>query len=1101
MPAQPGAPRDSARRASFAQERFWFLDQMDPGNAVFTVPSQLHLTGRLDAAILRRSLQAVVHRHEALRTTFAMIDEHLVQVIAPVLAVPLPLVDLQHLPTHERRPEACRRVAEEALRPFDLARGPLLRTMLLRLGEQEHVLLLTMHHIISDGWSVGVFMRELSILYAAFSAGQAPPLPDLPIQYADFAEWQRRSLENTALAGQLEYWQRELGGNLPELALPTDRPRPAVQTFRGAAETLTLPRHLSNRLAALSRRERASLFMTLLAAFQTLLHRYTGQDVIAVGAPVAERGHEELEGLIGCFLNILILRTDLAGDPTFRELLQRVRKAAVRAYAHQTTPFQKLVEALRPARGPNRAPLVQVFLNMLNFPRGGLSLPGLEVESLPPPEVGSMHDVTVYAEEDEAGIRLRVVYSLDLFEPATIARMLRHFQTLLEAVAADDGQRLSALPLLTQGERHHLVVEWNNTRTPLPPDTCLQQVVERQVERTPDAIAVVFEDAAVTYRELNRRANRLAHHLRSLGVGPEIPVGVCMERSLEMVVALLAVLKAGGAYVPLDPTHPMERLAFLLGDARPSVLLTQERLAGALPGCSGPTICVDRDHGRWEREPVTDPAVATAGGDLAYIIYTSGSTGRPKGVQVTHRGVVNYLTFLAKTYALGAADVVLQLPSISFDPSVRDIFGPLTSGGRLVLIRDSEALDARAVLVAMRAHRVTRILAIVPSMLRPLLAAADEEGWSAESLRTILVSGEPLRMADVTGIRKIAGGALIVNHYGPTECTMTSTCYPIGAGDTGRSLVPAGGPIDNVQLYILDGRLNPVPIGVMGEVHIGGAGVARGYLNRPGLTAEQFIPHPFSSEPGARLYKTGDMGRYLPDGTLELLGRRDQQVKVRGIRVELGEIEAVLCEHASVREAAVIAWEDGPGDQWLAAYLVARPGAAPDSRELRRFLQGRLPGYMVPSDIVTIDALPLTPTRKVDRRALPRPERAAGEPGRTFANPRTMVEGMLAGIWAEMLRLDRVGIHDDFFELGGHSLMAGRLLSIVRARFDVGVSMRTFFGAPTVAALSIAIVEGLSGRADADAMTRTFEELGSLSDEDAQRLLAEAGTSGATVWK
>jgi amino acid adenylation domain-containing protein len=1090
--AQPDASRDTARRASFAQERFWFLDQMDPGSPVFTVPAQFYLTGPLDVPALKRSLQEVVNRHEALRTTFAMIDGQLVQVVAPALAVALPVVDRRDLPEGERRAEAWRWVAAEAQRSFDLDRGPLLRAMLLRLGEEEHVLFLNMHHIISDGWSIGVLTRELSILYQAFSAGRPSPLPDLPIQYADFAERQRQSAERNELAEQLEYWKRELGGDLPELALPTDRARPAIQTFRGAAETLTLPGPLSRSLVALSQREHVSLFMTLLAAFQTLLHRYTGQDCIAVGAPFAERGHEELEGLIGCFLNVLVLRTNLAGNPTFRELLARVRLVILQAHDHRAAPFQQLVEALRPERDLSRPPLVQVFFNMLNFQHGTLSLPGLEVERLPPPEIGSMHDITVYAEEHAAGIRLRLVYNPDLFNPDTIARMLRHFQTLLEAVVADIEQPVSALPLLTPRERHHLLVECNNTRAAYPVDACLPELVTRQVERTPDATAVVFEDAALTYRELNRRANQLAHHLRALGVGPEMLVGICVERSLELVIALLAVLKAGGAYLPLDPTYPRQRLAFLLGDARPGILLTQAGLADTLPAYAGPAICVDRDRDNWERERMTDPAVPLAADNLAYVIYTSGSTGRPKGVQVTHRGVVNYLTFLAKTYELGPADVVLQLTSISFDPSVRDIFGPLTTGARLVLMKDAEVLDPLALLAAIRARRATRILASTPSMLRPLVAAACEESVSLESLRTILVGGEPLRAADVTGLRQLAGGALIVNHYGPTECTMTSTCYAVSPADASRSLVPAGRPIDNVQLYILDRYLNPVPIGVAGEVHIGGVGVARGYLNRPELTAQRFIPHPFSDEPGARLYKTGDVGRYLPDGTLELLGRRDEQVKVRGIRVELGEIEAVLCEHAGVREAAVAAWEDGPDDRRLAAYVVARSAPAPERHELRRFLQDRLPGYMVPADFVMMDALPLTPTRKVDRRALHRPDRVARERDRTFAAPRTMVEEALAGMWAEVLGLDRVGIHDDFFELGGHSLMVGRLLSAVRKRFHVGVSMRAFFTAPTVEALALAIVQELAGRAEAGTMESTLQELRALSDEDARRLVGEA---------
>ena len=1089
----PGASGVARRRASFAQERFWFLDQMDPGTSVLNESAHFRLTGRLDTDTLRRSLQEVVNRHEVLRTTFAVRGGQLFQLIAPALTMDVPVIDLRDLSKGDRQAEAWRRAREETQRPFDLARGPLLRARLLRTGEEEHVLLLVIHHIIFDGWSLGVLTREISILYEAFSRGNPSPLPDLPVQYADFAEFQRQSLDGAELAPGLAYWKGVLGSGPPDLALPTDRPRPPIQTCRGAAESVMLSRPLSKALAALSRREGVSLFMTLLAVFQTLLHRYTGQHDIAVGIPVAERSREELQGLIGCFLNILILRTDLSGNPTFRELVRRVGKVARQAYDHQATPFQKLVEELQPERDPSRAPLVQVFVNMLNFAPGQLELPGVTVQHLASPKIGSMHDVTLYVEEQEAGIRLRLVYNPDLFDAATIIRMLEHFQTLLNSVVGDAGQRLSALPLLTDRERDQMLVEWNRTDAPYPADVCLHQLVERQVQLTPDAVAAVCGEAELTYGDLNRRANQLAHSLRALRVGPETLVGICMERSFEMVIGLLGVLKAGGAYVPLDPMYPMERLAFLLNDARPPVLLTQQRLLDKLPTDAGSILCVDRDHGRWEGRGHTNPEALATPDNLAYVIYTSGSTGQPKAVQVPHRGVVNYLTFLARTYDLGPADAVLQLPSISFDPSVRAIFGPLTTGARIVLMRDAEILDPLAVLTGMRQHNVTRILAIVPSVLRPLLAVAEDEGLSAEFIRTILVSGEPLHMSDVARATKFARNALIVNHYGPTECTMTATCHSVGTMDASRSLVLAGRPIDNVQLYILDSDLNPVPIGVPGEVHIGGVGVARGYLNRPELTAEKFIPSPFGIESGARLYKTGDTGRYLPDGNLELLGRIDQQVKIRGIRVELGEIEAVLCEHAAVREAVVDIREDDRGNPLLVAYVVAGSGPALGRRGLWSFLQEKLPGYMVPAAFVRLDAFPLTPTGKVDRRALSGPEHAVPERDGVFAAPRTMVEELLANMWAAVLRLDRVGIHDNFFELGGHSLLAGRLLARVRERFHVEMSLRAFFAAPTVADVATAIVQRLAERAEPGVVMRTLEELRGLSDEGAWRLRSEAG--------
>ncbi len=1075
---------------SFAQQRLWFLGQLEHGNCVYNISRAVRLQGALQVEALRVALNAVVARHEPLRTRFVVRDETPVQAVAERWSVEMPLVDLRALPEAERAAEVDRVLRTEARRPFTLATDLMLRALLVRVAEADHVLLLTLHHIASDGWSMGILTRELAELYTAHTEERAPALSPLPIQYADYAVWQRAWLQGDELARQLAYWKRQLAG-VPTLQLPTDRPRPAVQTYRGARETAVLSRELADALAALSRRERVTLFMTLVAAFATLLHRYAGTDDIAVGTVIAGRRRVETEGLIGFFVNTLVLRTHLAGDPAFRELLGRVRDTVLGAYDHQDLPFEKLVEELRPERNLSRTPLVQVLFVLQDRDQRGLELPGVTVSPVEVDTGTAKFDLAASVTETPQGLRVVLGYNTDLYDAGTIQRMLGHYETVLRGIVADPGQRLSTLPLLTEAERHQLLVEWNDTEAPYPVDVCLHQLVERQVERTPDAVAVALEDAQLTYRELNRRANQLAHYLRARGVGAERLVGVCMERSFEMVIGLLGVLKAGGAYVPLDPTYPRERLAFLLNDAGPGILLTQERLLDKLPSHTGSVLCVDRDRDRWEEQQDTNPAVLAVPDDLAYVIYTSGSTGRPKGVLVAHRGVVSYLTFLAKTYDLGPADAVLQLTSISFDPSVRDIFGPLTTGARVVLMRDAEILDPLAVLNSIRKHRVTRIVAIVLSMLRPLLTVAEEEGLSAESIQTILVSGEPLHISDVARARKFASNALIVNHYGPTECTMTVTCHSVGTLDTGRSLVPAGRPIHNVHLYILDGDLNPVPIGVPGEVHIGGAGVARGYLNRPELTVEKFIPSPFNNEPGARLYKTGDLGRYLPDGILELLGRIDHQVKVRGIRVELGEIEAVLCENAAVREAVVVVREDGPGDQRLVAYIVAGREAASDSRELRSFLQEKLPGYMVPADFVFLDALPLTPNRKVDRRALPLPDRGARGLDQPFAAPRTVIEEVLAKMWAEVLRLDRVGIHDNFFRVGGHSLLAGRLLGRVRERFHADVSLRTFFAAPTVAGLAMTIVEGLAERAGDGALATTLEELRGLSDEDAERLLGD----------
>lgn len=742
---------------SFAQQRLWFLDQLEPQSTVYNMPAALRLTGPLDVAALEESFNEIVRRHEVLRTTFSVKEGQPVQIIDPTLTLVVPVLDLRGLLEPERKAEVSRLSAEEAQLPFDLSRGPLLRSILLRLEAQEHILLLTMHHIVSDGWSMGILFRELSALYGAFSAGKPSPLPALPIQYADFAVWQRQWLQGEALKEQLSYWKKQLDGAPPMLELPTDRPRPAFQTFRGGRESLVLPKSLAEAIKKLGRQEGVTLFMALLGAFKTLLYRYTGQEDIVVGTPIAGRNWAEIEPLIGFFINSLVLRTDLSGNPSFRQLLSRVRRTALDAYAHQDLPFEKLVEELQPKRDLSRTPLFQVFFNMVGLEAPELSLHGLTVERLALLEPQSKFDFTLYVREKNQEIHLELVYNADLFHPDTASRMLGHFHILLDGIVANPDQRLSDLPILTEAERQQLLVGWNETKRDYPKDKCIHELFEAQVEHSPDAIAVTFEDKQITYRELNRRANQLAHYLQKLEVGPEVRVGIYMGRSLEMVVVLLGILKAGGAYVPLDPEHPKARLAYMLAQTEIDFLFTKKRLLENLPEFKGHAVCLDRDCGLFEREQKQNPDTMIEPDNLAYVIYTSGSTGKPKGVLSCHRGVVNYFSYLCQTYNLNSTDTAIQLPSLSFDASVRDLIGPLTAGAQVVIVNDLDAKQPTALLSKMKERGVTCILSIVPPLLNGLVEAGRSSRLLYDSVRLILVSGEALTLASCQKAKEVFG--------------------------------------------------------------------------------------------------------------------------------------------------------------------------------------------------------------------------------------------------------------------------------------------------------------------------------------------------------
>jgi len=1048
---------------SFSQQRLWFLDQLEPGSSAYNMPLAIRLTGRLKVAGLQQSLGEILRRHEVLRTTFITEHDRPVQRIAPVRAFTLPQIDLSALSEEQREAKARELASEEASRSFDLTAGPLLRATLLQLAPEEHVLLVTMHHIISDGWSMGIFYRELSALYEAFSQGKPSPFPELPIQYADFAVWQRQWLQGKELEEQLTFWKEQLR-NISTLELPTDRPRPSVQTFCGAVHTVEFPKSLTEALWGLSRKEGVTLFMTLLAGFQSLLHRYTGQEDIVVGTPIANRNRAEIEGLIGFFVNTLVMRTDTSGDPAFRELLKRVRKTALGAYAHQDLPFEKLIMELQPERDLSRNPLIQVMFALQNFPFSDLDLTGLAIGKIEIKGTSTKFDLEIYLRETEEGLKGELVYNTDLFDSATIERMAGHYQMMLEGIVADPDQRLSELPLLTEAERHQLLVEWNDTEVEYPRDKCVHELFEEQVERTPDAIAVVFEDQQLTYRQLNSRANQLAHYLMRKGVGPEVLVGICVERSLEMVIGILGILKAGGAYVPLDPTYPKERLSFMLDDARVPVLLTQQRLVKELPTHGAVVICLDADWGAVIAQENKENTVSGVKADnLAYVIYTSGSTGQPKGVLIEHQALASHCLTIIDHYQLRHSDRVLQFASLNFDASLEQMLPTLSVGASLCL-RDRDLWTSGEF------HQKVAELGLTVVNLSPAywqqwihILLHSRNAAHSSQIRLVICGGdilhaESLRLWAQTPLRS----ARLLNAYGPTETTITATTFEVSQWvDHACSdlQIPIGRPLGNRQIYILDSQRGLVPIGVPGELHIGGSGLARGYLHRPELTAEKFIPNPFSKEKGARMYKTGDLARYLPDGNIEFLGRIDNQVKIRGFRVELGEIEAVLVQHPSVVEAIVIARKDQLDDKQLVAYVVFRKRSSVTNHEMRNFLRQKLPDYMTPSAFVMMDSLPLTPSGKIDRRALPAPD--VERPGAEDFSvaPRSPIEEVVAGIWCEILGRNEVSVRDNFFELGGHSLLATQVISRLRKVFEVDLPLRTLFESPTVEELAFALLQ------------------------------------------
>ena len=989
--------------ASFAQQRLWFLDQLLSNSSLYNIADSIHISNIPNIPALERSFNEIVRRHDTLRTTFASIDGIAMQVIADTLTLKLPIINLMSIESQEERQiQAQRLIDQEAAKPFDLAHGPLIRTTLICLAENEYLLLLTMHHTISDGWSISVFMRELAALYTAFTQEQPSPLPELPIQYADFAEWQHEWLQGEVRDNLLTYWKKQLE-DVPPLELPTDYPRPAFLNFSGGHIAFELSASLTQALKVLSRQENVTLFMTLLAAFQTLLARYSGQDDIVVGSPIANRNRTEIEGLIGFFANTLVLRADLSGNPSFRTVLERVRETLLDAYAHQDLPFEHLVEALRVPRDPSRNPLFQVMFVLQNTPSSRVELPGLTLDLSESYIGAATFDLLLFISENNDKLDCVFEYSSELFDEATISRLLGHYQTLLEGIVENPARSLTSLPLLTVAEREQLLVSWNKTETAFPPARCVHHLIEEQVERTPDLAALVAPDGEpLSYRDLNRRANQLAHHLIALGVEPGARVGIHLPRSLDAFVALLAILKAGAAYVPIDPANPKDRIAFMLEDAQVFILLTHAFLRAALPEHHAQTLCLDLEWSTIATASTDNPHTMVGPDHLLYAMYTSGSTGKPKGVAMSHRALYNLLQWQLSTMVPPRAPRMLQFASLSFDVSYQEIFPPLSAGGTIFLITEELRRDPLALLRFISQQRIEKLHLPVVA-LQQLSDVSSMELLDLSQLREITAAGEQLQITpQVIRFFQRASSCTLHNFYGPTETHGVTIFTLTGDPTTWPSLVPIGKPIANDQVYVLDPSGYPLPIGVTGELYLGGIGVADGYLNRPELTAERFVPDAYGPRRGVRLYKTGDLARYRVDGNLEFLGRIDHQVKVRGFRVELEEIEAVLNQHPAVRESVVVVREDVPGDKRLVAYLVTEEQQHLPTRELRNNVLAQLPEYMVPSSYVFLEAFPLTINRKVDQRRLPAPDQERPALVETFVAARTATEQQLVQMWIEI---------------------------------------------------------------------------------------------------
>ncbi|MEH2216131.1 MAG: amino acid adenylation domain-containing protein [Nostoc sp.] len=1034
---------------SFSQQRLWFIDQLYHGSSFYNIPIAFHIKGQLNITVLQKSLNEILNRHEVWRTNFQIINGEPIQEIAPKLTWDLSIINLEHLSDNNWESEVKQFAAESAKKPFNLAKELLVRATLLCLSGEEHVLLVTMHHIITDGWSCNVFLRELSTLYAAFSTNLPSPLPALPIQYADFAIWQRDRIQGEFLATQLNYWQQQLKGELPVLQLPTDRPRPKVTTFSGAKQYFTLSKALTDVLRQLSQREDATLFMSLLAAFNILLYRYTDQEDILIGSPIANRNRAELEGMLGLFVNTLVLRNNLSGNPSFREFLRRVREVTLDAYAHQDLPFEMLVEKLQLERDLSRNPLYEIMFVLQNTPTSVQQVSGLTLHNLEFDSGTAQLDIFLSISESQEGLTGYLEYNTDIFDSTTIAQFINNFQTLLGNIVVNPEQHISELSLLTASEQEQLLLKFNQTYTDYPQDVSLNQLFEQQVELTPDSLALISLSKKLTYRQLNHRVNQLAHYLQKQGITKETLVALCLERSIDMVVGILAILKAGGAYIPLDPNYPVERLNFMLSDSQASVLITHQEILEKLSLSSAKTVCLDIHKDEIAQENPDNPINISVSDNLAYIIYTSGSTGTPKGVLGTHRGTVNGLHWLWKTYPFTQGEVCCQKTAISFVDSVWEIFAPLLQGIPTVIISNATILDPQLFIETLAHHQVSRIV-LVPSLLRLLLDNYSHLTKKLSQLKLWITSGEALSVKLVQTFRELMPFAKLINLYGSSEVSANATYYDTSLLQDQASSVPIGRAIDNTQTYVLNRDLQLTPRGVIAELYIGGDGLAKGYLHRPELTQERFIDNPFV--PGAKLYKTGDFVRHLNDGTLEYLGRQDEQVKIRGFRVELGEIAAAIAQHPDVQESIIIAGNDAQENQRLIAYVVTNKQDI--ATQLLPYLQHQLPNYMLPSAFVVLDKLPLTPNGKVDKRSLPIDEVIRPTTSQSFVAPRNFTELSLVKLWENLLNTNPIGVTDNFFDLGGHSFLAVRLMAQIHDRFEHNLPLSTLFENPTIEKLA-----------------------------------------------
>ncbi len=1041
----PSVDRNRPYPLSVAQQRLWLLYQLDPQSSMYNISVSLQMKGPLNLSALEWGLNEVVRRHNTFRTTFTVMNSQPLQCISPYNPFSLSVVNLENLDQDQRQEKIHQVKQAAAQEPFNLTTGPVWRAKLIKISSQDHIFLLTLHHIMADGWSMELVYDELSLLYQSFIKSEPPHLLPLPIQYVDFSEWQHERLKRQAFSSQVNYWKKQLKDTPPILDLPTDFPRPSKLSGNGTVQPIDIPRSLSHALRHLAQQEGVTLFMVLLAALNVFLYRYSGQQDLVIGTPIANRNHPAIKKLVGFFVNMLVLRADLSGNPSFLELLERVKKCALDAYRNQEVPFEKLVEEINPTRSLSHSPLFQISLGLRNFRKKHLHFPDLEIISQRLDSQGSKFDLAFLLEEKEDGTLEGIVeYSTDLFTRPTIQRLLNHFRTLLQHVVDNPKVPIPQIPILEEPEREHLLVDLNNTKTDYPRETPIIALFEEQVARAPHSLALVAGSCQLTYAVLHAHANQLARYLQRRGVVSGDRVGVCLARGVDLIVSLLAILKAGGAYVPLDPNIPRERLAYLIEDAAIEVIVTQDHFRTIVEGGEGvPVLALDRDWNSIIKEPRRSFEVPATSAALAYIMYTSGSTGQPKGTLISQKSVVR-LVNSTNYVRLDAAQRILQLAPFAFDASTFEIWGSLLNGGRLVVMPPGP-VDLDEVGRRVDEEQINLVW-LTAGLFHQMV---EQQSTRLSQVPQVLAGGDVLFPGSVREVLAHGSGGCVINGYGPTENTTFACCHPMTDESLPEETVPIGTPIANTQVYVLDRFAQLVPRGVSGELVLGGDGLAWGYLNRPGLTAEKFLPHPYSTEPGARVYRTGDQVRWNQQGALEFQGRRDNQIKLRGYRIELGEIEVTLSGHPGIQDAVVLCREDVPGTKELVAYVVWKPDKE-DVAELREYLTQRLPGYMVPSAFVNLEQLPLGTNGKINRQVLPPPDRMRAHGGPSYVAPRTSLEEMVTAIWQEILDIKQVGIHDNFFEIGGHSLIATRLVQQLQVILGIEIPFTKPFEAPTI---------------------------------------------------